>query len=237
VRRHADGRLEYLGRLDDQVKVRGYRIELGEIESVLAGAPGVAGAVVALRPVQGEPRLVAYVVAADHAGGDGALVAALSERLRRALPEYMVPSAIVRLDALPLTPNGKVDRRALPAPAAAAAVAARPYVAPRSPLEQQIADVWAAVLGTERVSVEDDFFALGGHSLLATRLVSRLRDTFRAEFVVRDLFEAVTVAQQAALLEQREAAPGMTKKIAGVLQTVRNLTPEQAGAMLAQKQS
>ncbi len=209
VRRTPDGRLTYLGRLDDQVKVRGYRIELGEIENVLAAASGVTQAVVALRSSPGgEPRLVAYVVTADHPNGDAALVAAIGERLRAALPEYMVPSAIVRLASLPLTPNGKVDRRALPAPSDAAAVAARPYVAPRTPLETQIAGVWRDVLGVDRVGVDDDFFSLGGHSLLAMRVIARLADVLPSRLTIATLFEGRTVARIAEQLSDRSEASG-----------------------------
>jgi amino acid adenylation domain-containing protein len=206
VRRRGDGSLEYLGRLDDQIKLRGYRIELGEIESVLAVQPGVARAVVALRRDTGEPRLVAYVVLARDGGDNGPRLAALLEPLRRALPDYMVPASIVGLDALPLSPSGKVDRRGLPAPADDGG-AARDHVPPRTPLEEQIARVWAAVLGRERVGVEDDFFALGGHSLLAMRVVARLADVAPVRLTIGALFDARTVAALAALVERRLATP------------------------------
>ncbi|AHG93598.1 amino acid adenylation domain protein (plasmid) [Gemmatirosa kalamazoonensis] len=209
VRRHVDGRLEYLGRLDDQVKVRGYRIELGEIESVLARTAGVAQAAVAARRAEsGDAQLVGYVVLDDAAAADAVLGAA-RERLRAALPEYMVPNAVMVLGALPLTPNGKVDRRALPAPSAeAVAAAARPYTAPRSPLEAQIADAWAGALGVERVGVDDDFFALGGHSLLAMRVIARLADVVPVRLTIGALFEARTVADLAALVVRRLAEGG-----------------------------
>jgi amino acid adenylation domain-containing protein len=237
VRRRADGRLDYLGRLDDQVKVRGYRIELGEIESVLAAAPEVAQAVVVVRPVgQGsEPQLVGYVVLAEAADETGVL-AALRERLRAALPEYMIPAALVRLDALPLTPNGKVDRRALPAPSTeAVAAAARPYVAPRSPLEAQIADSWAQVLGVERVSVDDDFFALGGHSLLAMRVIARLADVVPVRLTIGALFEARTVAGLAALVVQRlaaDAASAADDELAAMLAELEALSDDEAAHLL-----
>ena len=206
VRRRGDGGLEYLGRLDDQIKLRGYRIELGEIESVLAAQPGVAQAVVALRHDGGEPRLVAYVVLAPGEADDAPRLAALVEPMRRALPEYMVPTAIVAIDALPLSPAGKVDRRALPAPAEDASGAAREYVAPRTPLEAQIAGVWADVFRRERVGVEDDFFALGGHSLLAMRVIARLADALPVRLTIGALFDGRTVAGLAALVVQRLAA-------------------------------
>jgi len=193
VRRRADGQLEFLGRLDDQVKIRGHRIELGEVESALAATPGVTQAVAAVRGGGGtEMRLVGYVVSplADAA----TLEADIMGRLRRALPEYMVPSAIVRLDSLPQTANGKVNRRALPAPTDDRAAAARPYVAPRSPLEADIARVWADVLGAPRVSVNDDFFALGGTSLLAMRVIARLADVVPGRLTIGMIFDARTVA-------------------------------------------
>ncbi|MBV9109781.1 MAG: amino acid adenylation domain-containing protein, partial [Gemmatimonadetes bacterium] len=156
--------LEYLGRIDHQVKVRGFRIEPGEIEAVLRAHPAVRDAVVLPRGEGDETRLVAWIVYGDGAAGDAA---ALREHAGSRLPDYMVPAAFVALDALPLTRNGKVDRAALPDPASGAAGDA--YVAPRTPTEEVLAGIWAALLGMERVGAEDGFFALGGHSLLATR--------------------------------------------------------------------
>jgi amino acid adenylation domain-containing protein/non-ribosomal peptide synthase protein (TIGR01720 family) len=201
VRWLADGRIEYLGRMDFQVKIRGFRIELGEIEATLRAADGVREcAVVARETGAGDRRLVAYVV-----GEDGAVdAAALREQMRRSLPEYMVPSAIVAMDALPLTPNGKLDRKALPAPEAGAPEEA--YVAPRTPLEEVMAGVWAEVLRLERVGVTDNFFELGGHSLLATRLVSRIREVLDADLRVVALFEGPTVAELARAVEEARSA-------------------------------
>ena len=184
-----DGRLEFLGRRDTQVKVRGFRIELGEVESVLARHERVREAVVVVREMgPGDKRLVAYVVPKGKLGAD-----ALRESLRTQLPDYMVPSLVVMLEALPQTPSGKVDRRALPAPEAprrASAVS----VAPRTPTETVLADLFAQTLKLERVGVDDDFFALGGHSLLATQIISRVRTTLKTELSLRALFEAPSVA-------------------------------------------
>jgi hypothetical protein len=184
VRWLADGTLEYLGRLDVQVKVRGFRIELGEIEARLAGHPGVREAVVLAREdAPGDRRLVAYVVGEETAGAE-----ALRAHLGAALPEYMVPAAFVRLDAFPLTPGGKVDRRALPAPEGEA-YAAREYEPPVGETEAALAEIWAEVLRVERVGRHDHFFELGGHSLLAVRVISRVRQVLGAEVGIADLFE------------------------------------------------
>ncbi|MET0398838.1 MAG: amino acid adenylation domain-containing protein, partial [Longimicrobiaceae bacterium] len=188
VRWLADGTLEFLGRADQQVKIRGFRIEPGEVEAALVALPGVAGAVVEVREDAGEKRLVGYVVPADPALTTGAV----REALRAGLPEYMVPSAFVLLDALPTTPSGKVDRRALPAPGWEHAAGA--YAAPRTPTEELLAGIWAEVLGHGRVGVDEDFFALGGHSLLAMRVQFRVERCFGVEVPLRALFETPTVA-------------------------------------------
>jgi amino acid adenylation domain-containing protein/non-ribosomal peptide synthase protein (TIGR01720 family) len=190
--------LEFVGRLDGQVKIRGFRVERGEVEAVIAAHPGVREACVVVRQdVPGDRRLVAYVV------GD-ADVDALHAHLRRALPPYMVPSAVVPMEQLPLTPNGKLDVRALPAPETE--LARDRYVPPRTPTEEVLAGIWAEVLGVERLGVEDAFFALGGHSLLAMRVVSRVREVFGVEVPLRSLFESPTVAALAARVEEMRRA-------------------------------
>ncbi|MER7715442.1 amino acid adenylation domain-containing protein [Streptomyces flaveolus] len=185
----AEGTLEFAGRTDHQVKLRGLRIEPGEIEAILASVPSVAqAAVVAREDRPGDKRLVAYLVPAPEGAPEAG---ELSGRLRRELPDYMVPSAFVVLDTLPLTANGKLDRAALPAPDYGATGAGR---GPRTPREQLLCDLFAEVLGREQVRIDDNFFDLGGHSLLAARLASRVRETLGLELGLRMLFEAPTVA-------------------------------------------
>jgi amino acid adenylation domain-containing protein len=194
------GELEYLGRVDDQVKIRGFRVEPGEVEAVLAGLPGVAAAAVAVREDQpGDKRLAGYVVPAAGAVLDPA---GLRAAAGLALPGYMVPAVVVVLEALPLTGNGKLDRRALPAPEYAAGGGRAPATA----RERVLCEVFAQVLGLDRVGAEDSFFDLGGHSLLATRLVSRVRAVLGAELAIRAVFEHPTPAALAQVLDGAAAA-------------------------------
>jgi len=196
------GSLEFLGRLDQQVKLRGVRIELREIEAAIALHPAVAEAAVAAREDRpGDHRLVAYVVAAGRPPALGDLRAFLA----RTLPEPMLPTALVMLPALPLTPSGKLDRRGLPPPDPAEQETGRPFVAPRGALESLLANIWAEVLGLERVSVADSFFELGGNSLTATQAATMVQEVLPVELPLRNVFEAPTVAGVAAFLERRAA--------------------------------
>ncbi|MCP4660684.1 MAG: amino acid adenylation domain-containing protein, partial [bacterium] len=195
ARQRPDGAIEYLGRTDHQVKIRGLRIELGEIEAAVGRSPRVRECVVVARDeIPGDRRrLVAYLVAEGEAPEQE-----LRASLRESLPEYMVPAAMVVLDALPRTPTGKVDRRRLPAPEPAAYERAGTGAAPRDPIEEILAEIYSQLLGVDRVGVGDDFFALGGHSLLATQLASRVRRMLGVELPLRIVFEQSTVAGLAA---------------------------------------
>ena len=191
ARRLENGDLEYLGRIDDQVKIRGFRIELGEIEAVLATHPDVAECVVVAREdVASDKRLVAYLVSGNESDPPAE---ELKTHLRAQLPEYMVPAHFVPLGTLPLTPNGKVDRKALPAPDLAREDSQRPFVAPRTPTEETLAEVWAAVLGVPRVSVDDNFFELGGDSILTIQVIARCRQA-GLQFTPRDLAKQPSIA-------------------------------------------
>lgn len=194
-----DGNLDFLGRIDQQVKVRGFRIELGEIEAVLREHSSIRDAVVLTHETQpGNKQLVAYVVANSHPAPNE-----LRSLLREKLPAYMVPAVFIQLEAMPLTSNGKVDRHALPEPGVAAQGPAAPSVAPRTPIEKMLTDIWANLLSIEPPGIYDDFFELGGHSLLATQLVSRIRDALQVEISLRDLFEFPSVADLAEVILQK----------------------------------
>jgi len=207
VRYLPDGNIEYLGRIDNQVKIRGFRIEMGEIEAVLNTHPQIQQAVViATEEVSGNKRLVAYVVTSD----ESLTTNQLREFLKQQLPEYMMPSAFVTLDTLPLTPNGKVDHKALPAPDGEINCE-HVKVIPRTPSEEIIANIFAAVLGVQNVGIHDNFFTNGGHSLLATQLISRLRLAFEVEIPIRAVFESPTVTQlEKTITQLRTIERGLT---------------------------
>jgi natural product biosynthesis luciferase-like monooxygenase protein len=190
VRYRADGKLEFLGRIDQQVKVRGFRIELGEIESVLGSAPGVREAVVIVREdVPGDSRIVAYYLPA---AGSPPTAEQLREHLAAALPDYMVPAHFVELEAFPLTPNAKVDRKALPSPDVSRQVRTQEFVASEGDVEDTITKVWQELLGVPRVGATDNFFELGGHSLLAVRAHGQLRKTLGLDLSITDIFRYPT---------------------------------------------
>lgn len=215
-----DGNIEVLDRIDNQVKLRGMRVELGEIESVLGQHPAVQStAVAAWEDKRGDKCLVAYVVPNRKSPP---IISEVRGFLREKLPEYMVPSAFMLLDALPLTPNGKVERRALPMPDQALLELERAYVAPRDPVELQLTKIWEEVLGVQPVGVRDSFFDLGGHSLKAVRLFAQIENTFGKNLPLATLFQAATVEQLAIVLQHEELAPW---SMLVAIQTGGNKTP------------
>jgi surfactin family lipopeptide synthetase A len=206
-------------------------VEPAEVEAVLGRHPALRQAVVVAREeTPGEPRLVAYAVAAP-----GARPAAdeLRGALQEQLPDYMVPSAFVLLESLPLTPNGKVDRRALPAPDQARPAPGETFVAPRTPIEEALAAIWAEVLGLERVGVHDNFFELGGHSLLATQVIARVRAALQVQLPLHSLFEAPSVAGLAEAIAPLRGEPSDDEEMARLLAELEGLSDEEAQQLLA----
>ena len=197
-----DGEIEYLGRVDSEVKVRGMRIDLGEIETVLAGHEGVEEAVVELTGDNGEQRLVAYLVTAEK---DSILSAReLRRYLRTKLPEHMVPASYVRVEAMPLLPSGKVNRKALPE-AGGVVLSEQGLVEARTEVERKLAEIWAQLLKIKEVGVDQNFFELGGHSLLVLQVMARIRRIFEVELAVRTMFEEPTIAGLAREVEKAQA--------------------------------
>jgi acyl carrier protein len=224
--------LEYIGRRDEQVKVRGYRIELGEIEAVLRGHEGVSEATVVVREdMAGDRRLVAYVTVERDAAGAAINEVTLWGYLKERLPEYMVPGAFVQLAEMPLTPNGKVDRRALPEYSRMSDEIARAFVAPRNLTEETVANIFAQVLGVEKVGIHDNFFMLGGHSLLATRVISKVRQAFQMEVPLRLIFEAPTVAGLTVGIVQVQSEHIDSEDISRMLAEINELSEDEAHAL------
>jgi acyl carrier protein len=199
-----DGNSEFVGRIDHQVKIRGFHIEPGEVETLLGQHPAVQLATVVAREDRpGEKQLVAYI---QPRADQSSTVTELRGFLKTKLPDFMIPSAFVFLDVLPLTSNGKVDRRALPEPDQGRAESDKSYVAPRTPVEDSLAEIWAEVLKLERVGIHDNFFDLGGHSLKATQVMSRVQQKFQIQLPLRNLFETPTIAGLAESLEATGSA-------------------------------
>ncbi len=222
VRWRGDGALEFLGRLDQQVKLRGHRIEPGEIEAALAALPGIAGCAVVMREdAPGQPMLAAYLI------GGRVEAASLRAALRVELPEYMIPSAFVWLDAFPRLPSGKIDRAALPAPERS--IDSAPVVGPRNETERAMVEIWRQVLEVERVGIDDNFFDLGGHSLLAAQVVARVRAALGVELPLRAMFESPTIAGLSPALAHAPAAVGAAP-IARIDRGPRSARPAAANA-------
>jgi len=220
-----NGEMEFVGRKDNQIKIRGFRIELGEIEAVLSEHDQIKEAiVVACLDSRGEKRLAAYIVAQNLTANE------VKGYLKQRLPDYMVPNYIMRLDELPLTPNGKVDRKALPEPEATRGEAGGEYLAPRNAVEEVLTGIWTEVLGIERIGVNDNFFELGGHSLLATQVASRVREVFKVELPLRQIFERPTISELAEFIVQGHE--GRVERIARLMIDVVDLSDEDVEKML-----
>ena len=195
-----DGQIAFLGRVDDQIKIRGFRIEPNEIAAALEGNPTVrSSAVIALDAGGGEMRLIAYIIpnAETQLTERG-----LQESLRKTLPDYMIPSAFVKVDYLPVTENGKLNRAALPEPTAENTIRDEEFVAPSTPLEEQVAAIVCELLRIDRVGIHDNFFLLGGHSLMGTQLIGRVNRAFGVDLTLRAVFDAPTVASLSETVEQ-----------------------------------
>jgi len=228
----ADGNIEFIGRMDQQVKLRGFRVELDEVQAILQQHPAVQDVV---------------VIATAGAGGDKVLAAYLSLKqdsgalrepqqwrlfLQDRLPDFMIPSYFIFLDQIPRHPNGKVDRAKLPAPSEAFAGRSSDFVAPRTPIEQQLAALWSQLLGIESIGIHDNFFTLGGHSLLATQLVSRIRDMFQLEVPLQKIFESPTIAGLALAITQLRAQKEQAEQLDRLLSELEQLSDAEAEKLL-----
>jgi len=227
----ANGDLEYLGRIDRQIKIRGFRVELGEIEAVLGQYPGVVECVVIDRETrQHEQQLAAYLVVA---GAAQPKVEELQAFLKRQLPDYMVPSSFAIIERLPLTVNGKIDRRALPDPESSS-LRTQEFVLPKSGTQEKLAGIWSIILGRAVIGLHDNFFDLGGHSLLATQVVSRIRDEFGIELPLRSFFEMPTVETLSAKIDQLRSAglPSRNSSIKRISRESRRATVSETGSLI-----
>lgn len=226
--------IEYRGRIDAQIKIRGFRIELEEIETVLRQHAAVREVVVISRGEKpAEKRLVAYVVPAQEAP----TVSELNGFLRQKLPEYMVPSAFMFLDSLPLTSNGKIDRRNLPGPDQSRPEQENSFVAPRTPVEELLAQIWAEVLDLERVGINDNFFELGGHSLLLTQVASRIQRAFLVLLPLRILFDAPTIAGLSAAIAAAQLGQEDAAEVARMVEELKQLSPDEIAELLEEERS
>ena len=230
-----NGDIEYLGRVDQQVKIRGFRIELGEIEACLRQHPAIHEAVVIAYDPAGETgqlrpqQLAAYLVTTDR---QRLPAHELRNFVKERLPAYMIPATFMVLDQLPSTTSGKVDRRALPIPTAQQPLTDRDYVAPRTPIEQALADIWAALLGLPHVGVHDDFFEAGGHSLLITQLITRTNEAFQIALPIRAIFEQPTIAQLADLVVSQQLEQAEAETLAQLLAQIEDLPDDEAASWL-----
>jgi acyl carrier protein len=230
-KRLEDGCFEHLGRKDFLVKVRGFRVEAGDVEEKLSGYPGIKeAAVIGRAKTSGDTRLVAYIVPTKRPGPK---VNELRRFLKERLPDYMIPSAFMTLDRLPRTPAGKLDRKALPDAGNARPDLDTPFVTPRTPVEERLAQIWAEVLSLDGVGIHDNFFDLGGHSLAATRVVSQVIKQFQLELPLQSLFQSPTVAEMAVLIAENEAKKLDETDMHRILAELESLSDEDAKKILA----
>jgi acyl-coenzyme A synthetase/AMP-(fatty) acid ligase/acyl carrier protein len=225
-----DGCLIHKGRKDFRVKIRGYGVELAEVEKALRNHTGIKEVVVTPQTESGETRLVGYFT--SHAQRSPS-VSELRSCLKGKLPDYMIPSAFVKLDAIPLTPNGKVDRKALPDPEKNRPELDTEFVAARTQVEKELAKIWAGVLSLDQVGIQDNFFDLGGHSLLATQVISRVINTFKVELPIKSLFESPTVAAMAVFITENMAKNAGDEELARMLAESESISDEEARKQLA----
>jgi amino acid adenylation domain-containing protein len=223
-----NGEIKYLGRIDHQVKIRGIRIEIGEIEALINQYPAVTESVVFVREDSpGNQRLVAYVVSQTE------IIQELRQFLKQHLPEYMIPAAFVQMDALPLTPNGKVNRLALPVPDNYRPDQESVFLAPQTPIEQEIAEIWTAVLSVENVGINDNFFDLGGHSLMATQLISRVKKKFGIDLSLPEFFKSPTIKDLAEIVETQIFMKSNAAKLDELLDKMENLDDAEVQKLLS----
>jgi len=234
-RKLPDGFIIHLGRKDFQVKIRGFRIEVTEVETALLEHPNVKeSTVVAQESRFGDKRLVAYLVPSKKPGPS---ISELRGLLKEKLPDYMIPSAFVLLNALPLTPAGKIDRKALPLPSSARPELDTSFVAPTTPVEKELAQIWADVLSIDQVGIQDNFFDLGGHSLLATQVISRVINKFRVELPLISLFQSPTVADMTVVITENMARKAGDKELARMLAELESISDEEARKRLADEEA
>jgi acyl carrier protein len=227
----ADGCLIHKGRKDFRVKIRGYGVEISEVENALRGHAAIREVLVVGRDNDSaETRLVAYFTTATHRIPT---TSELREFLSKVLPDYMIPSAFVRLDAIPVTPNGKIYRSALPAPEKARLELGVPYVAPSNEIEQALSQIWAEVLSVDTVGIHDNFFDLGGHSLSASRVISRVIRTFQLELPLKFLFDSPTVAEMATVIAQYQAKAASQETLERMLREIDSMSEAEAEKLLS----
>jgi acyl-CoA synthetase (AMP-forming)/AMP-acid ligase II/acyl carrier protein len=228
-----DGNIEFLGRIDDLVKIRGYQIDLCEVEAILSKYPRISQAVTTTHGENAKEKfLVAYFIPVIN---ETVNASELRKYLAAQLPDYMIPSVFVQMDSFPLNPNGKVNRKVLPIPTNERPELNQIYIAPQTPIQEILAEIWAEVLGVKQVGIDDNFFQLGGHSLKAIQLIGKIRQTLELDITIRHLFTSPSVKELATVLGELAGGEDIINEIAKTIQEIAQLSPEQLQAMLAQQ--